>query len=101
MNQVAPSAKPVEILQYKTNIGYFIKVSGAYPYSVFAGYIINGISDEEAIKINGYAKLNSEVTSVQKKIPPTKTLKHYTLKDKELESPKISIDYNAILGRGL
>ena len=94
MSQGAPVTKPVEILQYKTNVGYFVKVSGAYPYSVFSGYIINDISEEEAIKINGYAKLNSEVTSVQKKIPPTKTLKHYTLKDKELESSKFPLIVN-------
>lgn len=87
----APVQKPIEILQYKTNVGYFVKVSTAYSYNILGGYIVNGITQEEAIKVNGYAKLDSEVVSVQKKIASIRKVSHYTLKDKELESSKLPL----------
>lgn|SRR5574343_210496 len=87
----APVQKPVEILRYKTNVGYFVKVNTAYAHAIFAGYVVNGLTHDDAIKINGYAKLDSEVTSVQKHIAPARKLLHYTLKDKELESSKLPL----------
>lgn len=83
--------KPVEILQYKTNVGYFVKVKTQYSHDVFGGYVVNGITHAEAIKINGYAKLESEIVSVQKHIAPARKLLHYTLKDKDLGSSKFPI----------
>lgn len=87
----APTVKPVEILQYKTNVGYFVKVNTAYSYEPFNGYILNGVSYTESIKINGYAKLDSKVVSVHQKIRPTRKVLHYTLKDKELASNKLPL----------
>lgn len=89
--QQVPTQKPIEILQYKTNVGYFVKVNTAYPYAIFGGRIVNGITHDAAIKINGYAKLEREVLSVQQKIPATKKVIHWTLKDKELASSKLPL----------
>lgn len=87
----APVQKPAEILQYKTNVGYFVKVNTSYSYHIFNGLIINGITESDTIKTNGYAQLASEVVSVQQKIQPTKKVLHYTLKDNELESSKLPL----------
>ncbi len=87
----APVEKPVEILQYKTNVGYFAKVNTAYSYAIFGNYIVNGLTHDDAIKINGFAKLESEVVSVQQKIRATRKVLHYTLKDKELASNKLPL----------
>lgn len=89
--QQVPTKKPVEILQYKTNVGYFVKVKSQYSYHLFSSMLINGLSEKDVIRFNGYAKLDCEVLSVQQKIPATKKVIHWTLKDKELASSKLPL----------
>ena len=87
----APVQKPVEILQYKTNVGYFVKAQSSYSYHICSNMFYNGVADTNYNRINGYIKLDNELTSVQQKIQPTKKILHYTLKDKELESSKLPL----------
>jgi hypothetical protein len=86
-----PVQKPIEILQYKTNVGYFVKAKSYYPYHICSDMLYNGIADIDYNRINGYIKLDKELTYVQKKIQPSRKVLHYILKDKELESPKLPL----------
>lgn len=67
-----PIQKPVEILQYKTNVGYFVKAQSSYSYHICRNMFYNGVADTNYNRINGYIKLDNELTSVQQKIQPTK-----------------------------
>lgn len=87
----APVQKPIEILQYKTNVGYFVKPQSSYSYHICSNMFYNGVADTNYNRVNGYIKLDNEITSVQRKIQPSRKVSHYTLKDKELESSKLPL----------
>lgn len=89
-----PVEKPVIIEQYKTNVGNFIRVKGAYGHSLFYGYLVNNLTQDQVTSVNGFTRLSEDVYSVKKVIPSSKKLLHFILKDKELESSKLPLTVN-------
>lgn len=83
--------KEVVIEQYKTNIGNFVKVKGAYASNPFNSYLLNELNANEVQVFNGYAKLDQEVTSVKQLFPARYEVEHFILKDPELESVKLPL----------
>lgn len=79
----------VQFSQYKTNVGYFVKCNTQYHYA--NQYILNNIEPTAHIVVNGYVRLNEELSSVKRLVKGSRTLVHFKLKDEELACEKLPL----------
>lgn len=88
-----PTQPVIQFQQYSTNVGYFVKCSTQYNYNNH--YTLNGIEPLQHIVLNGYVRLENELSSVKKLIKGSRNLTHYKLKDEELacKLPLIAMQY--------
>lgn len=81
----------MEIFQYRTNLGYFVKRKSNYAYETFENFIINGTTMKGTVHKQGWYCIESEITSVKivKAVPAQ--IVSYVLINPELQSYKIPL----------
>jgi hypothetical protein len=77
-----PTLPAVKINQYKTNVGTFFKIEGLYSQ---IGYKVNAVDISELALINGYRKINADISTVSKIVSTPAKVISYKLKDTSVQ----------------